>query len=272
MTAVPRDLKQQASLIALARMRRMQRALAHASLHHDAPLPGLRHCLGYLTATARITGAPLGPGHRMQVLGVAREEAAVYVVEDLGADDAPIAYRLALRGPRAGHLVPMHAWYERAEDAQEIRGLIAALAARLTPLDALAPEAWMLSTRIVQRRALHLASEACGALPIRKFALQLVVEPVELGFAKRGSDAEWQRGVVDNLQRPASGHVGKTTVTAFLQPQAQLSAAWALPSLGSPHDALALVRVTYCGIPSGEAKDTVILLTASGDDHRARRA
>lgn len=249
MTAVPRDLKQQASLIALARMRRMQRALAHASLHHDAPLPGLRHCLGYLTATARITGAPLGPGHRMQLLGVARDEAAAYVVEELGADDAPIAYRLALRGPRAGHLVPMHAWYERAEDAQEIRGLVAALAARLTPLDALAPEAWMLSTRIVQRRALHLASETCGALPIRKFALQLVVEAVD-----------------------APGHVGKTTVTAFLQPQAQLTAAWALPSLGGPNDARALVRVTYCGIPSGETKDTVILLTASAGDHHARRA
>jgi len=102
-------------------------------------------------------------------------------------------------------------------------------------------EAWMLSTRIVQRRALRVGPGGCSDLPIRKFALQLSVEPV-------------------------SGHgpSGKTTVTAFLRPQAQLAEVWSL-SGGE-----AIARVTYTGIPSGPglAKDTVVLLTTGVDDHR----
>ena len=98
----------------------------------------------------------------------------------------------------------------------------------------------MLSTRIVQRRALRVASHAsgtltCSDLPIRKFALQLAVEPV-------------------------SGHgpSGKTTVTAFLRPQAQLADVWLLPG----GDA-AIARVSYTGMPTGLGldKDTVLLLT-----------
>src|SRR4051794_9139405 len=52
MSAVNRDIKTQAALIALARTRRMQRALAHAYLHRDAPLPTLHTSLGYMTTTA----------------------------------------------------------------------------------------------------------------------------------------------------------------------------------------------------------------------------
>ena len=61
-----------------------------------------------------------------------------------------------------------------------------------------------------------------------------------------------------------SGHgpSGKTTVTAFLRPQAQLVDVWTVPG----GDA-AVARIAYTGIPSGVGleKQTVVLLT-SGDD------
>ena len=63
----------------------------------------------------------------MTVLGVANLEGVVYVVEELGEHDAPIVYRLWLRGPRMGHLVPIAAWYEHAEHPCEIRARIATL-------------------------------------------------------------------------------------------------------------------------------------------------
>ncbi|MBX3162528.1 MAG: hypothetical protein KF773_41580 [Deltaproteobacteria bacterium] len=237
-----RDAKTQSALIALARTRRMQRALAHAYLHRGEPMPTLRSSLGYMTSTACVTDEPATPprldderAHRMTVLGVARAEGVVYVVEELGEGEAPVAYRLWLCGPRQGHLVPIHAWYEHSEDPEEIRARLAAIAPTLEPAMATTAEAWMLSTRIVQRRALRVAGpSACSDLPIRKFALQLQVEPV-------------------------SGHgpSGKTTVTAFLRPQAQLADVWALAG------GEAVARVTYTGIPSGLglSKDTVVLLT-----------
>ncbi|HEY6180568.1 MAG TPA: hypothetical protein VIX73_39270, partial [Kofleriaceae bacterium] len=120
-----RDVKTQAALIALARSRRMQRALAHAYLHRDAPLPGLHSSLGYMTTTARVTDDDTAIGHRMTVLGVARLEGIAYVVEELGEREAPIVYRLYLRGPRQGHLVPLHAWYDHGGDVDEIRSRIA---------------------------------------------------------------------------------------------------------------------------------------------------
>jgi hypothetical protein len=172
----------------------------------------------------------------MTVLGLARAEGLAYIVEELGDHEAPIVYRLWLRGPREGHLVPVHAWYEHANSPEEIRARIAAITPTLEPGMLTTTEAWMLSTRIVQRRALRVAGPgACSDLPIRKFALQLLVEPV-------------------------SGHgpSGKTTVTAFLRPQAQLADVWSLAT------GAAIARVTYTGIPSGPglAKDTVVLLTS----------
>ena len=227
-----RDAKTQTALIALARSRRMQRALAHAYIHRDSPLPTLRHSLGYMTSTACTTDEVSGLGHRMTLLGVSRAEAVAYVVEELGRDEAPIIYRLWLAGPRQGHLVPIHAWYEQNSNAAEIRARIAAIATTLEPAGATTREAWMLSTRIVQRRALRVAGQQA---PIRKFALQLRVEPV-------------------------SGHgpSGHTTVTAFLRPGAQLEEVWSVP--GSD---VAIARVSYTGIPSGLglSKDTMILLT-----------
>ena len=234
---VNRDAKTQAALIALARTRRMQRALAHAYLHRTDPMPTLRNSLGYMTTTAAIAHDGIARGHRMSVLGISHLEAVAYVVEELGEHEAPIVYRLWLRGPRMGHLVPVAAWYEQSDKADEIRARITAIAGTLEQAQPMTSEAWMLSTRIVQRRALRVAGpSACADLPIRKFALQLLVEPV-------------------------SGHgpSGKTTVTAFLRPHAQLADVWALPGSSA-----AIARVTYTGIPSGLglAKDTVVLLTS----------
>jgi len=233
---VNRDAKTQTALIALARTRRMQRALAHAYIHRDQPLPSLRYSLGFMTSTACTTdicGELVGGGHVMTMLGVARAEGVAYVVEELGTGDAPICYRLWLRGPRQGHLVPVHAWYEQCEDPAEIRARIAAVAATLEPTPRTTTEAWMLSTRVVQRRALRTAV-GTDAPPIRKFALQLRVEPVS--------------------GHGASGH---TTVTAFLRPQATLAEVWAI------EPGVAAARVTYTGIPNGLGlpKDTMVLLT-----------
>jgi hypothetical protein len=220
MGAVNRDVKTQAALLALARTRRMQRALAHAYLHRDAPLLGLSSSLGYMVSTA-------------------------YVVEEIGETTAPIVYRLYLRGPRQGYLVPLHAWYESAEAAREIPARIAALVPLLEPVRQAPTEAWMLSTRIVQRRALRVGSPAEIAPPIRKFALQLVIEPVS-----------------------GSGPSGRTTATAFLQPHAQLAEVWSLARSAEDRCDAAIARVTFTGIPSGVglAKDTVVLLTTGLPD------
>jgi hypothetical protein len=230
---VNRDAKTQTALIALARSRRMQRALAHAYIHRDAPMPTLRLSLGFMTSTACTTDEVNGVGHRMELLGIAPAEGVAYVVEEISEAEAPIIYRLWLHGARAGHLVPIHAWYEQTHDAAEIRARIAAIATTLEPAGAMTKEAWMLSTRVVQRRALRVAGR--DEPPIRKFALQLRVEPV-------------------------SGHgpSGHTTVTAFLRPGAVLSEVWAIPGENA-----AIARVTYTGIPSGTglSKDTMILLT-----------
>lgn len=223
-----------AALVALARTRRMQRALAHAYLFRGSPLPTLRTSLGYMTGTACTADGEAADGYSMRILGLARAEGVVYVMEEHAhaPAEAPIVYRLYIDGPRAGHLVPLHAWYEPPVDHAEIRARVEAIAATLEPVGESTPEAWMLSTRIVQRRALRLAPES-NARPVRKFALQLQVEPV-------GS----------------LGPHGKTTVTAFLRPNAELVAVSSL----STGDAVARVRFT--GVPSGLglAKETVIFL------------
>lgn len=228
-----RDAKTQSTLIALARTRRMQRAHAHAHLHRNAPMPTLRASLGYMTGTACISEQSTTTEHRMTVLGVARLEGVAYVAEELGAGESPVVYRLWLRGPRQGYLVPVHAWYEHDDDEAAVRHKISQLAPRLEPLARTTSEAWMLSTRIIHRRALRIAG---SDLPIRAFALQLAVEPV-------------------------SGHgpSGKTTVTAFLRPTAQLVDVWAVPGTDA-----AIARIAYSGVPSGlgHDKDTVVLLTA----------
>jgi hypothetical protein len=227
-----REAKSQSALVALARTRRMQRALAHAYLHQHAPLPTLRLSLGFMTSTASTCEEVDGLGHRMTVLGVARVEGCAFVVEELGGGEAPIVYRLYIDGPRAGHLVPIHAWYEHDPDAEQIRTRIAKLALTLETCAKSTTEAWMLSTRIVQRRALRVTGQDA---PIRKFALQLRVEPVS-----------------------GMGATGATTVTAFLRPDARLVEVLAIPGSGS-----LLAKVAFTGVPSGlgRSKDTVVLLS-----------
>ncbi len=210
------------TLIALARSRRMQRALAHAFLHRDQPMPSLRLSLGFVTSTA-CTSEELGDplGHRMSIAGSA--DGIAYVVEQLGDEHAPVIYKLFLRGPRQGNLVPC---------AKLPRELV-----RCMPTTT---EAFMLSTRIVQRRALRLPTPSHDgspiAPPIRKYALQLRVEPVS-----------------------GTGPSGASTVTAFLRPDARLVDVW----IPSGETATAIARVTYTGVPSGLGlpKDTVVLLT-----------
>jgi len=200
-------------------------------MHRGSTMPTLRTSLGYMMSTGCITDdSAFDDAHRMTLLGVAPAEDVVYVVEELGTEDAPIVYRLFLSGPRQGYLVPIHAWYETADDATEIRARMAALASTLQPVVRSTAEAWMLSTRIVQRRAVRVADHD---MPMRKFALQLAVEPVS-----------------------GTGPSGKTTVTAFLKPNAELVEVWTIGDA-------AIARVSFTGIPSGLGlpKDTVILLT-----------
>jgi hypothetical protein len=213
---VPPNAKTQA-LIALARSRRMHRALAHAYVHRDQPLPSLRLSLGFVTSTACTSDETLQLGHRMSIAGVV--DRVAYVTEDLG--DRVVAYKLFLHGAREGNLVPC-----------------AKLPAELVPCLKAQTEAWMLSTRVVQRRALRLPTQdgSPAAPPIRKYALQIRVEPVS-----------------------GSGPSGSSTVTAFLRPDARIAEVWLVP--GEP--ATAIARVTYTGVPSGLGlpKDTVVLLT-----------
>ncbi|MGE3454512.1 MAG: hypothetical protein AB7O24_05325 [Kofleriaceae bacterium] len=231
----------------------MQRALAHAYLHRDQPMTTLRSSLGFMVGTASITSEPTigrsaagtmppqtaSRAAEMTVVGVSHAEAAAYVVEEVRDQEVPIVYRLGLRGPRQGYLVPIHAWYQQSGDAAEIRARLAAIVATLEPVTRSTTEAWMLSTRIVQRRALRVgAPSACDELPIRKFALQLDVEPV-------------------------SGHgpSGRTTATAFLRPHAQLVDVWTIP-----HSEFAIARIAFTGVPSGVglSKDAVVLLSTDG--------
>ena len=90
MSAVNRDTKIQSTLIALARSRRMQRAVAHAHLHRNQSLPTLRSSLGYMTSTARVTEEAGQIGHRMTMLGIAPFDGIAYVVEEIGSGDAPV--------------------------------------------------------------------------------------------------------------------------------------------------------------------------------------
>jgi hypothetical protein len=94
------------------------------------------------------------------------------------------------------------------------------------------------TTRVVQRRALKLPD---GGRPIRKFALQLTVEPVIT--------------TADSVR-------GRTVVTSYLRPRAQLDAVWAIP--GEP---LALARVTYVGVPEGIGLDKQVALLVGRDLH-----
>jgi hypothetical protein len=174
--------------------------------------------ISYLTSTSA-TAAPLltvHGAHRLHVLGFHRGERAVYLREEIGAAP-PVAYVVRTRGEHAGKMVAVRGLDDRA--------------AELTRMDALDPDLWSLHTRVVQRRALKMPN---GGRPIRKFAVQLTVEPVTAS--------------PDTLR-------GRTVVTSYLRPRAHLDGVWCIP--GEP---LALARVTYVGVPEGIGLDKQVAL------------
>jgi hypothetical protein len=194
----------------------------------------MRASIAYLTSTSA-TGAPspAGGGHQLDVLGYHRGERAAYLCEDVGAA-LPILHVLRTRGEHAGRMVALRGWYEgedRAAVAARLRDRLSHLIGELSPMQAIAADAWALTTRVVQRRALRLPA---GGRPIRKFALQLAVEPVPAG------------------EEPVRG---RATVTAYLRPRAQLDGVWAVPG-----EALAIARVAYVGVPEGIGLDKQVAM------------
>jgi hypothetical protein len=222
-----------APLPMVARTLRAQRALRNARELARAPMPTLKQSMAYLLSTTRIAANDVdGHGHRLDVLGLHQAEHAVYFAETMhdSDDGVPLVYRMHLRGPHAGHMIPMASWYDEAA-LPELPERIAAVAAQLAVLPAIDPEHWMLTTRVLQHRAIRVVS---STLPVRKFALQLTVEPGD-----------------------GAGPPTRAVVTAYLRARATLDAAWAVP--GTP---LAVVRVTYLGVPSGLGlpKQTALLV------------
>jgi hypothetical protein len=200
----------------------------------------MRASIAYLTSTAATSPAllpTLHGAHRLEVLGYHRGERAVYLREDVGAA-LPVVYVVRTRGEHAGRMVALRSWYEEDNVAERLRERLQSLAAELTPMDLIDNDAWTLTTRVVQRRALRLPA---GGRPIRKFAVQLTVEPVVT--------------TDDSV-------LGRTVVTAYLRPRAHLDRMWTVP--GEP---LALASVTYVGVPEGVGLDKHVALLVSRDLH-----
>jgi hypothetical protein len=109
---------------------------------------------------------------------------------------------------------------------------VAALRATLEPLEPIEADAYLLTTRVIQRRALRVADGP----PIRKFTLTLSVEPI--------------------AGDPDPAPAGKVAVTAYLRARAALDQVWLVPGTE-----LALARVTYLGVPSeiGHDKQAAVL-------------
>jgi hypothetical protein len=226
----------------VARTLRAQRALRNARELARAPMPTLRQSMAYLMSTTRIADETTTAGHRLDVLGLERDERALYFAEtmqdaehdhfdELPLDGGvPLVYRMHLRGPHAGHLIPLASWYDDTAIG-ELPDRIAALTARLAVLPATDPDRWMLTTRVIQHRAIRVVT---STLPVRKFALQLTVEPGDV-----------------------VGPPSRAVVTAYLRPRASIDAAWSVPGTD-----LAVVRVTYLGVPSGLGlpKQTALLV------------
>ncbi len=211
--------------------------------HLSTPELVMRASIAYLTSTAATVPAlpfpVLGGAHRLDVLGYHRGERAVYLREEVGTS-LPLVHVVRTRGEHAGRMVAMRSWYE-GDDRDAIAGAVGdrllRLAGELTPMEPIEHDAWSLTTRVVQRRALRMPD---GGRPIRKFALQLTVEPII------GDDPR----------------CGRTVVTAYLRPRAHLDQVWALPG-----EALALARVSYVGVPEGVGLDKQAALLVGRELH-----
>jgi hypothetical protein len=212
----------------------------------DPPERAMRASISYLTSTAATVPASTLPyparhgAHRLALLGYHRGEHAIYLREEVGAE-LPVIYVVRTRGEHAGRMVPLRSWYEPGDAAMVTATLgarLVELARELTPMEPIEPDAWCLTTRVVQRRALRLPD---GGRPIRKFALQLTVAPIVVGGAPR---------------------IARTVVTAYLRPRAQLDSVWAIPG-----EALAVARVSYLGVPEGIGLDKQVALLVGRELH-----
>jgi hypothetical protein len=194
----------------------------------------MRTSISFLTttsATAPLARAPGAP-HKLEVLGHDREHHAVYFSESVGGV-TPLVHVMHTDGEHAGRMSVARSLYDGDLDqvALRVSDRLAVLRGSLAPLDEIDPDAYLLTTRVIQRRALRIPG---GGPPIRKFTLTLSVEPI-IG-----------------LGAPA----GKTAVTAYLRARASLDRVWVVPGTD-----LAIARVTYLGVPSdvGHDKQTAVL-------------
>ena len=221
------------SLRALVRSRRIERALAAARALPRPPF--MRTSISFLTTTSAIApfARPIAP-HALDVLGFDRANRSIYLAEMLGGA-TPLVQLVHTDGEHAGRMTVARSLYEGtpAEIAARVGDRIGLLRASLEPLEAIEPDAYLLTTRVIQRRALRVPAGP----PIRKFTLALQVEPI----------------VGDNDAR-----FGRAVVTAYLRARASLDRMWRLPGTD-----LALARVTYVGVPSEVGHDKqVAILTA----------
>jgi hypothetical protein len=200
----------------------------------------MRTSISFLTTTtatapvARASGVP----HALELLGLDRTQRTIYFVESVGGA-TPLVHVMHLDGEHAGRLTVARSLYDGAPDrvALRVSDRIALLRASLEPLEEVETDAWLLTTRVLQRRALRIPG---GTPPIRKFVLALAVEPIATVGDTR---------------------VGKTTVTAYLRARASLDRVWLVPALPGLGDQLAIARITYLGVPSevGHDKQTAVL-------------
>lgn len=230
-----RDQIDHESLRVLGRSRRIERALVAARTYERIPM---RTSLSFLTTTAAVAPAALrglATPHAFEVIGHDRARAAIHLLEH-GATGVPLLHVMHLAGEHAGRVVIARSLYDGPDGtvAARVTERIAALRAATTPLVPTDPDAWMLSTRVIQRRALRIPG---GGPPIRKFTLALTVEPIVSAIDLR---------------------VGRATVTSYLRPRAALDAVWLVP--GEP---VAVARVAYLGTPSevGQYKHAVVLVS-----------
>jgi hypothetical protein len=218
------------SLRALVRTRRIERALAAARALPRPPF--MRTSISFLTTTSAT--APIARtaavAHTLDVLGFDPAARAIYFVEQIGGM-TPLVHLMHVDGEHAGRMTVARALHD-AHGAR-IADAIAVLRARLEPLVSIEPDAYLLTTRVIQRRALRVP----GGPPIRKFTLTLSVEP---------------------LVGDGDARLGKAAVTAYLRARAALDRVWLVPGTE-----LALARITYLGVPSdvGHDKQTAVLTT-----------
>jgi len=183
----------------------------------------MRASIAYLTSTAATAALlPAGGGaHHLDVLGWHRGERAVYLHEHLG-ETSTLLHVLRTRGEHAGRMIVV------SPDAAPLD--------ELSPLASIGDDAFSLTTRVVQRRAVRLPG---ADIPVRKFTLQLTVD------------------LVVGATPPS-----RIVVTAFLRPRAQLAGVW-----GIPGEALALARIAYVGVPEGVGLDKHVVVLVGRDLH-----